>query len=303
MHKPGIIPLQPLRLGDIFNGALTTIRRNPEATIGLALVVLLAVLIPSGLISLGLYQLSSISSDDAAVLALLAPTLASSLGTLTLSGFVIYVVSEAALGDKVGIGQTWRAVRSRLIPLILVTIITALMIVAGFIILFVLALVGAFGTDWGGAAAFIVMMIAMIPLAFWLFAKVALAPAVVVLERAGPFRAIGRAWKLSRGGQAWRILGIYLLSSIVASIFAQIIAIPLSIGIGAATAAIGADNEFVVLVIGMHLSSLMVDALVTPFTAGVLALLYLDMRFRREGLDTTLMQSAQRRAAARRGGA
>ena len=38
---------------------------------------------------------------------------------------------------------------------------------------------------------------------------------------------------------------------------------------------------------------------VVPFTAGVTALLYLDQRIRREGLDGALVRAAQARAAAR----
>jgi len=41
MHQPGVIPLRQLSLGDMFEGALKTMRRNPEATIGMAVLVLL----------------------------------------------------------------------------------------------------------------------------------------------------------------------------------------------------------------------------------------------------------------------
>ena len=36
LHKPGTVPLRPLTLTDFFDGAFTTIRRNPRATIGVA---------------------------------------------------------------------------------------------------------------------------------------------------------------------------------------------------------------------------------------------------------------------------
>ncbi len=39
LHKPGTVPLRPLTLGDFFDGAFTTIRRNPRATIGVAALV------------------------------------------------------------------------------------------------------------------------------------------------------------------------------------------------------------------------------------------------------------------------
>lgn len=42
MLKPGIIPLRPLTLGDIFNGAVGYIRANPKATLGLTAIVVIA---------------------------------------------------------------------------------------------------------------------------------------------------------------------------------------------------------------------------------------------------------------------
>ena len=39
VHQPGVVPLRPLTLGDIFGGALQTIRRNPKATVGMAALV------------------------------------------------------------------------------------------------------------------------------------------------------------------------------------------------------------------------------------------------------------------------
>jgi hypothetical protein len=38
-HKPGAIPLRPLGLGDLYDGAFKIIRYNPKATIGAAVLV------------------------------------------------------------------------------------------------------------------------------------------------------------------------------------------------------------------------------------------------------------------------
>ena len=40
--KPGVIPLRPLSLSDIFNGAFAYIRTNPKATLGLTTIVVIA---------------------------------------------------------------------------------------------------------------------------------------------------------------------------------------------------------------------------------------------------------------------
>ena len=47
--QPGVIPLRPLTLGDIFNGAIRYIRTNPKATLGLTT----AVVVITQIIALG----------------------------------------------------------------------------------------------------------------------------------------------------------------------------------------------------------------------------------------------------------
>ncbi len=39
LHKPGTVPLRPLTLSDFFDGAFTTVRRNPRSTIGMGALV------------------------------------------------------------------------------------------------------------------------------------------------------------------------------------------------------------------------------------------------------------------------
>jgi hypothetical protein len=302
LHKPGVIPLRPLKLSDIFEGALTTMRRNPEATIGMAVLVLAVFLVPSMLISLGTRWVTSLAVEDWAVLGVLLPGLAGTVATLALSGFIIYVVSEAALGDRVGIGQTWRAVRGRLLALVGVTLLTGLVVVGavGVVVLVIVLAVAALGD--GAIILAMLLVLAMLPLLLWLSAKVALGPAAVVLERAGPGRGLARSWALTRGGQAWRVLGILLLAALLTGIFSSVISLPISavvqVLVGAVTDDVGAQLTGVVVI--EHVVQLVVNAIVTPFSAGVTALLYLDQRIRREGLDVTMIRAAQERAAARR---
>ena len=51
-HRPGIVPLRPLFLGDILDGAVKAVRHNPKAMIGLSLLVNAIFLVPSALLSL-----------------------------------------------------------------------------------------------------------------------------------------------------------------------------------------------------------------------------------------------------------
>lgn len=303
LHKPGVVPLRPLALGDIFEGSLKTMRRNPEATLGMALLVLLAFLLPSLLLSLGVQRLVELDITDRLAMSAVLSTLFSSVAILALSGFVIYVVSEAALGDRVSIGQTWQAVRGRLLSLLGVTMLTFVVVggLAAVVGGLIFALVAGVG-EAGGAVLGLVVILAAVPLFLWLAARVSLAPAAVVLERVGPLRGLSRSWQLSRGRAAWRILGITVLAGIVTVIFSTVIGLPIEFGTNQLLGLVGgdADLQITARTVVDHLLQIIVNSLVTPFSAGVTALLYLDQRIRREGLDLALLQAAQQRAAARR---
>ena len=303
MHQPGVIPLRPLGLGDMFEGSLKTMRRNPEATIGMAVLVLGVLLVPSLGLSLLVPSLfPDLNTIDAIAIASLIPTMINSLATLALSGFIIYVVSEAALGDRAGISQTWRAVRGRILPLIGVSILSFLAVFGSTLVVILLAvLLTAIGAL--GVLLMVPVMLGIFPLMLWLYARLSLGAAAVVLEKAGPITGIKRSWALTTGKQAWRVLGISILAAIVAAIFAALVGGLLGVAIGALYSLFTDDFsvQYYAQVILDHLSTFLVSAITTPFTAGVTALLYLDQRIRREGLDVGLVRAAQERAAARRG--
>jgi MFS family permease len=289
-------------MGEMFEGSLKTMRRNPEATIGMAVLVLAAMLVPSLLISSFLPQLASLAREDAIVLANLIPTLLTGIATLALSGFVIYVVSEAALGDRVSIGQTWRAVRGRLLALVGVTLLTGLLLVTVLVAVVLLGVLIGVALFPIGPVLMVLYFLALVPLYLWFYARLALAPAAVVLERAGPATGMKRSWALTRGRQAWRVLGIILLAGIVTAIFSfAVSSVFLFLLLAAVDLGTGSsDLQFYGEIVLNHLVSLIVNAIATPFTAGVTALLYLDQRIRREGLEVGLAKAAQERAAARR---
>ncbi|WP_114905465.1 hypothetical protein [Ornithinimicrobium murale] len=302
LHQPGVIPLRPLRLGDMFEGALRTMRRNPEATIGMAVLVLGVLMVPSLAFTMFIPTLfPDLATLDAIAVAGLVPTLLNSLATMALSGFVIYVVSEAALGDRVGIGQTWSAVKGRIPSLIGISILSFLIIV-GLVLGLVLVMVALAVLGPLGVIAMIPIFLAILPLTLWLYARLSLGAAAVVLEKAGPGTGIKRTWALTEGKQAWRVLGITLLAGLLATIFAGLISGILGLLIGLLIELVSGDisTQYYLRVIVEHVSTFLVGAIVTPFTAGVTALLYLDQRMRREGLDVGLVRAAQERAAARR---
>lgn len=308
LHQPGIVPLRPLYLGDIFGGALQTMRRNPSATIGTALVVLALLLVPSYLVSLAVTRATGLAEEDLAVLVQLVNLLFSGLASIALAGMIVHVVGEAVLGDRVGLAQTWQAVRGR-IP----ALIGALLLISAFFVLataaFVAVVVGlvlAMERATDGTLIVLVILLVVLALAFlvaiaWASSRVSLATAAVVLEKAGPWRALRRSWRLTQGWQAWRVLGITVLAGLVTGLFAAMVQLPVTAVMLFALDGLsgGLSPVHPVVLLADHLVQVVVQAFSIPFSAGVTALLYLDLRIRREGLDVALVRAAQDRAALR----
>ncbi|WP_151526191.1 hypothetical protein [Serinicoccus kebangsaanensis] len=302
MHQPGVVPLRPLTLGDIFGGALQTMRRNPEATIGMGFIVLAVLLAPSLLLSLLMSNaLTSLSDVDLQAVNLLLSTIFSSLASIALTGMIVHVVGEAVLGDRAGLGDTWRAVRGRLLALVGTVLLMGVLAVIAIIAL-VVVIAGLVAV---GDGALVILLVVLLSIAavvgfVWAACRLSLAPAPVVLERIGPWKGIARAWSLSRGGQGWRIVGITILAGIVTSVLAAVVQLPVAAAVMAALGPTGMmDPMSPTLLVTDHALQLVVGALTIPFTAGVTALLYLDQRIRREGLDVSLVRAAQERAASR----
>lgn len=318
--RPGVIPLRPLMLGDIFGAALKTVRGNIGATIGLATLVSLAVLIPttslgawvSGQADIPLTADGSSSSDAFPVqmLGMYLPALGTAVGAVLLAGIVAFVVGQAVLGLRVSMGQTWAGTAPRL-PALLGTV--GLMVLAAVSALTLLAalpgtllvtglLRGSDALSVTGGIGLALALLVFIALAVVVGTRWSLATPAVVLEAAGPVAALRRSWRLvgtPARSSFWRILGIRLLTTVITSTVAQVLTLPivlLFIGVIVALFSDGGGNLgdlFFVETAVIGATSLLTSALTTPFTAGVDALLYVDSRIRTEGLDIALITAAQ----------
>ncbi|MGN6415228.1 hypothetical protein [Flexivirga sp.] len=294
--KPGVIPLRPLNLGDIFSGTFATIRGNPGATLGLSALMALIVAVPSVLVTIALSGADLTVTDDSGTtvnfgnqLGVMVGAVFSAIAGVLLAGMLTVVVAEAVLGRRISIGQTWQKVRGRLLPLIGLLALEVLAVcVAAAVVVGVVVLLGVTTGTVGAVVAAIVLGLACFVAVIWLAVKVSLAPPSLVLERIAPTRAFGRSWQLTQG-QWWRIFGITLLAQLVVYVVSQVVSFPAAL---IALASSGDGALATTGAVGIQLVSVVVRALTTPFTAGVTALLYLDQRIRKEALDVTLMEAA-----------
>lgn len=299
--KPGIVPLRPLTLGEIFDGAFGAIRRNPRVMLGLPAIVIAVATVAGTFLGylISGYIIPALPADMASdqtfvdMVSIYTSTLGTSL-TLSLAspivtGLLIGSIGQSILGRTISIGVLWAQVRRRVWALLgfsLLVALAQLIVVA----LYALAIWGAWSANVGaGALVAIVGGLALTVAAFWFTVRILLVPPALVLEGQGLWKAVGRGWRLSRGS-FWRLLGIYLLASIAVGFISSVLATPFSL-IGMLTlTADGSPTAAYLAITG--LGTILTGVLSASFMAGVVCLLYIDVRMRREGLDVELAAAA-----------
>jgi len=303
--QPGIIPLRPLGLGEILDGAIRAVRANPAVMFGLSAVVVtvavalqtLVQLYVSGLIGAALSDLeldSTMASTDTALVEMLSTSGGQALTvpllvpvTSVLTGLLIVSVSRSVLGQRVALREVWRTRRVWLL-----VGFGLLQLVVPFLLLAVWGgAVAALAAAGAGEAALAVALLGgagLLVVLVWLTARTLLVPPALMLEGRRFWPTVARAWRLTRGS-FWRLLGIYLLSNLLVSVLMYLFLVPAAVVAGLVTATSGSDDLTVLVsalgqVVGLTLS--------TTFLAAVVALLYIDVRIRREGLDLELARAA-----------
>jgi hypothetical protein len=309
IHKPGVVALRPLGLGDFFDGAFRTIRGNPTAMVGLAALVTTVFMVVPVIVTLGLAAAGQLTLDmrpdpvtgDVSALDSVTTWLISGLGsifggfaTIVLNGMLVRVVAEAVLGRRTRIGEAWRATRGRILPLVGLTLLDALLwtlLIGAPVLLAVLV-----GAQAGVAIGFVVgVPLFLAAIAVGLFVQIRffqLAAPALVLERTGVFASLRRAGRLSHG-QWWRIFGILLLTGLVIGVVGQVVAVPLGVVGALGPTVFPGTAGALLLVLSSFLSQILVGAITTPFTSAVTALQYVDQRIRKEGLDVELIAAAR----------
>ncbi|WP_136519445.1 MULTISPECIES: glycerophosphoryl diester phosphodiesterase membrane domain-containing protein [Cellulomonas] len=303
--QPGIVPLRPLGLGEILDGSVRAVRANPSVMFGLAALVVTVAVALQTLVQLYLVALAAGAIGDAVVgvdggADVAAATEMLSVGfagsatgplllpvTSVLTGLLIVSVSRSVLGRRVALREV---VRSRRVWWVL-----------GFTLLLMLAEALAFAAWLGlavllfaqeqeGAAVAVLLgggLLLLVALV-WVTVRTLLVPPALMLEGKPFWATVARAWRLTRGS-FWRLLGTYLLASILVVLVSYLFLLPASAVGGVLMGLGGSATVTIVLtalgtVVGMTIS--------TSFLAAVVALLYVDVRMRREGLDLELARAA-----------
>jgi len=316
--RPGIIPLRPLGIGDILDGAFTAIRWNPKAILGSSAIVAAISNVLLGIVTyiLEVDLLTRVSSTSdqlnsgQAITASQAGELGAyflGLGGATLiftvvsnavlTGVLTLTIGQGVLGKKETLASAWRATWPRFWALLGAVLLPALFTVGGaalVIPLLVLLAVGLGAAHAVGLGIFLAVVggITAVVFAIIFYIRWYITIPALMLEGVGPLRAMGRSWRLVRRSW-WRTWWIAFLAGLIAVIAGSIIKLPLSAAVGGTLSFTSQQSHVSLLaVIVTSIGGIIASTLTTPLVAGVTVLIYADLRMRREGMDITLQAAA-----------
>lgn len=304
--KPGVIPLRPLGVGEILDGAVSTMRTHWRTVLGISLAVAVLTQTVSVLVAWASLRdfasLENAGSDPAPPFEAFnagnsVGGVIGMFGTIIATAMLTIVVSRAVLGRPVSAAEAWRDTRPQLLRLF------------GLLFLMSLIVFGVFAVGLGPTIYLAVQADAPAPLALlgglvavvvvvWLWVRFSLAAPALMLEKQKVIASMRRSAKLVRGAW-WRVFGIELLALILVWIVSSIIQVPTLIiamvtgGGGlmdwmSGGTAVPGWTFLIIASIGAVISS----TVTLPISAGVTVLLYVDQRIRREALDLELARAA-----------
>ncbi|MCI0384995.1 glycerophosphoryl diester phosphodiesterase membrane domain-containing protein [Streptomyces sp. CNQ085] len=313
--KPGVIPLRPLGVGEILDGAVSTARAHWRTTLGISLAVAIMIQLAST-VATGIWMRDNSSlraleteaePTRGEVLDALSGTfsalgvemLASLIGTVIATAMLTVVVSRAVLGRPVSMGDAWRDSRPQLARLLGLTLLVGV-IVTGAVVLGFLPgiLLSAAGSGPAGIGIGLLGGFAGTAAAVWLWVRYCLSAPALMLERQGVLASLRRSAKLVRNSW-WRIFGIQLLTVVLVFMVGMIIQLPVSFlapvlsgdGIDPLVSGAVAEITWTYLIV-VGIGAVLASTITLPISAGVTALLYMDQRIRREALDLELARAA-----------
>jgi hypothetical protein len=191
------------------------------------------------------------------------------------------IVSDRYLNGQASMRSAYGAAGSRLLPLAGTSLLMVLIVGAAYIasslvagiLSLVLVAVGGGSSVVAAVIVFIVILLTVGVACFYVYGRVASAPAVVILERAGPGTAIGRAWSLTRGAEVRTAITVFMAFLL--------------------TWLLGAGLNLLVTQLTNQVTGTIISSITGVFTAPILpitaTLIYYDRRIRRESFDVEML--------------
>jgi hypothetical protein len=298
------IPLRPLGVSEILDGAVTYIRRNPRATLGMSAILTTTVEV---LLTLAQYFVIGSRARTEVTPRVLARSLGwafivsgaglvlTALVILLLSGLLAPVMARTLLGRSTSYGRAWTIARPCFWRLLGAAGMIMLIVIVAVAVPFApLVAAVASGAPTGlQALGWIIGLPLAIVLMVSGYVWFALAAPILVMERRGVFASLRRSAEIVRG-RWWRTFGVLVLALLITTIAGSIV-LPMPFTV-VERILLGIHPEpggwtlIAVVAVG-GVGQIIAGTLVNPFNAGVIAMLYADRRMRREAFDLELQMS------------
>ncbi len=263
--------LRPLGVGEIIDAAIKIYRANAATLLTLSAIVIVPVQVISGLIlasaptslvtrvgtSAPLQQTPSIDTSRiwtfvaATLLVVALGLVASQLATAA----SLRTVIEAYLGETPDWRESLTFAFKRIGPLVRLALLTGLL---------------------SGFAA----LACLVP-GLYLYVAWSVSVPVMLSEEAGVLRSMSRSRELVRG-RWWYVAGVLALSQLVA------FGLRLILGLGFSLLLLGSHSAITTFIRSAVVGSIS-GVLITPFLAAAIAVMYIDLRVRKEGFDLELL--------------
>ncbi len=293
--------LRPLGVGDIVDRVFAIYRARPLMFLAIAAIPYLLLALVLGVLSVtlggsALIALAPLMTGDVSPGTFQFDRFAPILGTLLLflvlvviaalavslmqSASLIAAMAARYMGKETTVGTALGLGLRRSFDLFVMGMLAFLAFCAMWI---ALVLLMVFTREWW---SFLVGILGGVVATVYLAVSWMVSPAVAILEEAGPTTALSRAWTLS-GGNRWRILGLIALLAVLQIVLSSLLSFVL--------VASFATDQTVQLVLQQAVNLLATIAW-APVYWGTFAVLYYDLRVRREAFDLQVAAEALPRA-------
>jgi hypothetical protein len=216
-------------------------------------------------------------------------------------GAVTVTVSEVYLGRAVSIRGAYEKIKGKIFGLIgLIVLLALIAFVFIFGVVLGVALIGGIATVALAAISPILSAIVIVLMALggavlvaWLLMRYAVSIPVFLLERVGVLDSMTRSGSLTQGHRG-RILGATIVMYIIAFVVQSLFVMPFTI-LAFLSAAKGLLPLWIQ--IGQSMTAALAGTVAGPLFMITLALIYYDMRIRKEAFDLESMMGALKPAA------
>lgn len=264
-----VVALRPLGVGEMLDAALKVYRSRARDMIVATALVTVPAIVLQVLVQLSAGDPQQLTETDevTGLPTVDGAAFATYLGGLLVSTLLILVANNLALagttrlslgaylGDRTDWRESLRFAWRRIVPITAVLVVTTVGLLVGFAL--------------------------CIAPALWLQGIWAVAVPVLLLEERGVFASLARSQELVRG-RFWPVLGAILAGGLLASLLQGVLVGPVLL-----LSLVG--TSFVVTSILNGVAQIIGVAVTTPFVAALTAVIYVDLRVRKEGFDLELL--------------